>query len=218
MATTAYSTTLSISGTAIAMTDEATSSISSTVYEITNAAKRRIDPNTAVTVKANSVVQAASTYSINFEFGRITFNSAPTAPVAITGAYLPVFAIGEVTDLTLSFSMEAPEVTPLSTSGWKSYKATVQDLSGSFSAHQLPNVDVDTGAGIVKLSDYFNTGANVLIDVVAPGSIPVFRGHLVLTGIDMKPTASALVDVSANFAGAAIASADGKWAGWNWAP
>lgn len=79
----AYKAALYLSGTSTSATAAATTSLSSTVYQITNTARRVVDPDQAVTVYDNGVAVDAADFELDYLFGKITFDSAPTGPVTI---------------------------------------------------------------------------------------------------------------------------------------
>lgn len=103
-----------ISGTSTAMTNEACSLVSGKTYQVTNAAHRIMDHDTAIVVKDNSVtVSAANIESIDYLFGRVTFISSysVTGPVTITNAYWTVASVAKGRSFTLTQTSEATQTT-----------------------------------------------------------------------------------------------------------
>lgn len=106
--------TIKAGDAAVAMTAEAcTDSGDHTIYQITAAAKRAIDPATATVVYVDAVEQISTTYAINHAHGLITFGTPLGAEaVTISGKYLPLltaahgksgkitYPTGEMVDVT----------------------------------------------------------------------------------------------------------------------
>jgi hypothetical protein len=83
-------TVVKVSGTAVAMTGEATTTTDNTVYQITNTAKRVLDRDATITVKDGGVA-TAETYTLDRLGGTITFTSAdPGRVITVDGDYLPM--------------------------------------------------------------------------------------------------------------------------------
>lgn len=99
-----YVAKLMVSGTSTAMAAEPMSLISGKTYQITNTVKRVMDRLFAVTVFDNAVDQTANVISIDYLFGRVTFNAGYTvnSPVTITAHYLPMTQIAKSQTWTLT--------------------------------------------------------------------------------------------------------------------
>src|SRR5690606_14139279 len=93
-----YNVALKTSSTSTAMTDDATTQIGSTKsYQITNTAKRVIDPDVAVVVEdGGTPVDADDIESIDYTGGTVTFVGGYTVSgsVTMTANYLPQDAFG----------------------------------------------------------------------------------------------------------------------------
>jgi hypothetical protein len=106
MATAGYNATFKLGGTPTAMVDEATTSLGGGVYRITNAAKRVLGPDTAVSVLSlSSVEYSADTYSVDFLAGTITFDSDPEETPTVTAAFIPMQAIAETRTASVNCSV-----------------------------------------------------------------------------------------------------------------
>lgn len=214
MSSPAYSTTVNVGGTPTAIVDEPCTANSATVYQITNTAKRVLDPSVAVTVKANTVVQAASAYTLDPLFGTITFGSAPTAPVTISCSYLPMLAVAEAKEVSVSASADMSDSSVFNTAGFKSHLATLKDFSGSLGV--LSRDAYDMGGGVTFLSA-LNGGLPVLIEIRPSGAGNYFRGWAILEKSEAKAGVAGLVEGTINFQGAARAIAgetEGVCFGW----
>lgn len=78
---------------ALAFTDEATTTTDDTTYQITNTNKRIWCKTCTITVKDGGVPTVES-YTVDRLTGRITFTSAVVRTITVTGSYLPVSTIG----------------------------------------------------------------------------------------------------------------------------
>lgn len=113
-----YVAAVNITGISTTITAEAANLVSGQIYQITNVAHRVLDRTVAISVLANAVVvPAASIASIDYLTGSITFATAytVTAPVTITGAYLPMTAIASASGFTLTMTAETVDNTDFTT-------------------------------------------------------------------------------------------------------
>lgn len=213
----AFSTTVKIPGTSTAVVDEACTANTTTEFQITNTAKRVLDPTVAVTVKANGVTQAASAYTLDPLFGKVTFGSPPTAPVTISANYLPMLTVAEAKEVSVSVSADMGDATTFDSSGSKQRLATLKDFSGSLGVLSSLFADHDPGAGTQQFTALFDGATPVLIEVRPGGSGNYFRGWAVLEKLEMKAAVAGLVEGTINFQGAARAIAgetEGVSFGW----
>lgn len=91
-----YNARLYVTGTSTAMTDEACTEVSGTLFRITATTKHIIDDEVAVVVKVNTVVQTSG-YTVNYLDGSVTFASTQTGnTVTITGNYLPAQLVAKI--------------------------------------------------------------------------------------------------------------------------
>lgn len=119
------------SGTGSAITKEACEAVgsSTTRFHITAAAKRYLDPATAVLVYDDDVLQ---TSGYHIEGGcHIVFDSAPTA-VTVSGAYLTPAEITLVQGWELNLEMEIYEITALGATARTYQSSGLLGWSGSF--------------------------------------------------------------------------------------
>lgn len=104
-----YSADLYVSGVSTAMTDEATTEVSGTVFQITSTAKRIIDHGVAVVVKVDTVVQSSG-YEVNYNTGTVTFDTTQTTKtVTVTASYLPRFQVAQVRVINPEFSFDSAD-------------------------------------------------------------------------------------------------------------
>ena len=105
-----------VSGTAVAMTAEACSLVSGTTYQVTNAAKRIIDPATAVTVKDAGTPIAAANVTIDYLFGLFTPGQRPGWRVTVDASYLPTTTIAEAKSVDLNVAVDLVDSTSFDSS------------------------------------------------------------------------------------------------------
>lgn len=133
------------SGSATAMTDEATTNVSGKIYRITASAKRLMDPATAVVVEdGGTPVDAEDILRIDYLDGTVEFQSGYTVggSVTITGAYLTATQICTMNQFTLTQTADAVDKTNMcnvqTNGGFREYEVGLKtvslDLSGFFDA------------------------------------------------------------------------------------
>jgi hypothetical protein len=165
------------SGSATAMTDEATTLVTTDVYRITNSAHRLMDPATAVVVEDGGVaVDTDDIDYIDYLDGTVKFKDAYTAggAITITGAYLTATQICTMNQFTLTQTADAVDKTNMcnvqSNGGFREYEVGLKtvslDLSGFFDATP------DFHSALVAAS-------SVLIEIAPTGALTTssfFRG------------------------------------------
>lgn len=91
-------------GASTVMTGEATTLVSTRVYQITNTAKRLMDRATVPTILDGVTDVTAQVESVDFLFGIIYFKSTYTVvgAITITGKYFPTVQLGAIRGFTLT--------------------------------------------------------------------------------------------------------------------
>jgi hypothetical protein len=176
-----YKAVLKKSGTATTLTTEATTNVSGKIYQITDAAKRVLDPDTAVVVAdADGALDPGEIESIDYLFGKVTLDAAftPNGSVTISGKYLPMAVIAQNRG---SFGLEM--------SG-QDLDATTREAAqsnGGWMVHQVGLIDIsstierfDDIAGTYE--DILLAGDPVLLEFNLANGALVCRGWFVLTG------------------------------------
>jgi hypothetical protein len=133
MARAAHSCSIFYTGTTTATAGEVCSVVAGTgglIYQITDSARRIIDPNVGPTVYDNAV-DVTSAVALNYLFGRITFGGAPTTPVRIDCNFLPRHEITKTREFSISMSADVPDTTALDTAGFREKVHGLLDASGS---------------------------------------------------------------------------------------
>lgn len=139
--------------------------VSGKTYRVTTAAHDVWDPTVAIVVYDNAVpVSAANIASIDFLFGRVTFDAGytVTGPVTVDYDYLPRLTIDEA----FEFSMN-PSRAMLSDNrfcfDYNMRVAGLKDISGSFSVRDDGTKDNDDGGGSSILRTKQENGSLVFL-------------------------------------------------------
>lgn len=191
----AHPTTIKIPGTSTAMVDQPCSLVSGTTYRITDAAKRVLDPDAAVTVKDGGVAVAAADYTVDPLFGTVTLDSAPGGAVTISASYLPLLTVGTAR----GFGIQASRTVLDDTTFGDLAKAKLLGLAdGSVSLDLLEDLleDHDPGAGARTLGDYLAQGLPVLVEIHPGAAGPYFRGWYVAESQEVAGEVDDLVTAS----------------------
>ena len=112
MATVGYETRIRLGGTSTTLTDAPTTATSGNlIYTITNTANRILDPNVAVVVEEGGVA-VTDPFTVDYLFGIITFTTARTGAITVSGAYIPnTVTVPGVTSHTLNLSSDVLDET-----------------------------------------------------------------------------------------------------------
>lgn len=104
-----------VSGVPVALSSEACSLESGKTYRVTDSAKRVLDPDTVPVIKDNGVVVAATSYTLDYLFGRVRRNTGSwTTPVIVfSGNYLPLHKVATAKDVSLDVSCDLLDVSRL---------------------------------------------------------------------------------------------------------
>lgn len=162
--------TVKIQGTSTAMTGEVTTDVGGThtVYQITAAAKRAIDPtDTGFAVKKNGDAVSSTLFSVDYAWGKVTFASPllETDVITIDGKYLPLLSVAfarvvDVEGPTWSWADATSfgDTADRKVKTRKKCKVVVEHLTS-------PDTDLDSGGGTTKLVTMLEAGAAVFLEV-----------------------------------------------------
>lgn len=220
MATAAYNSSVRVNGTSTAFSNEATTKLTAnTRYQITDTAKRLIDPAVALTVEVDAdgaggggyVVASPTTYTVDRLFGIITFaaDQGALALVRVSGSYLPVLTLAEVAEYQFTATADALDKTAFG-DGAKTKQQGLQDISGSLRLHSLISYDHDPGGGEKKLSALFDAGTPLLLEIYR--GTKLFRAWVVLESHESPGSVEALLETNLSFTGAS----QGEGAAFGW--
>lgn len=144
-ATAAYKGKLSISGTSTATTAEATTGLGGNAFQITNAAKRVLDPSVARTWKDGGVAIAAShILAEDLLFAKVTLDYTPGV-VTVDCSYLPRNVVAAVKGVKISYKLNNKPNTPLGGTGDQTLLGTTRTLSMTATLYDDLRTDLDSG-------------------------------------------------------------------------
>lgn len=130
-----YVATFKKSGTATSMTAQAMTLVTGKTYKVSDATKNALSYSHAVTVYDDAVDVTDEVDSIDYLFGRVTFDSGytVTGDVTIDAYYLPLSAVGTTREFSLDMSAEAVDssshTAAQSNSGWRTYESGLKTVS-----------------------------------------------------------------------------------------
>lgn len=153
--------------TPVAMTGEATTANGPrTVYTITSAAKRAIDPETAITVYDDGSPVTSTDYAVSYADGTITFSVARTLghTVTVDAKYVPLSAAlsARSAEVTLPQPQMA-DATLLGDAAARQVEIAKRCMVSLTHIHD-PSEDLDTGGGTMLVSTVMGA-ARVFLEV-----------------------------------------------------
>jgi hypothetical protein len=198
MAIAGHTTRIKVSGVAVAVTAEATTSLGGGVYQVTSTSRRIWDPSAAITVKDGGVAVSAANYTFDYLFGKVTFSVLPAGAVTVDGSYLPVATLAEVKSFNFSGAADLLDTTTFDSAGSKTKTKGLKDASGSLTMLSTPLDDIDpvTG-GVQTLNDVF-TGGTVKVLEALLGTV-YLRAFVVFESLEESAAVDGLVETTANF-------------------
>jgi hypothetical protein len=191
------------SGTPVAMTGEATNLVAGKTYQVTNAAKRILDPATALAVRDNGVVQTANVLAVDFLFGLVTFAAGytVTGPVTLDGAYLPTLDVAQVRGVSVRVECTLQDATVMPAAA-VSRQLTLLDVSGSVERLELSGADLDPGVGGVQSLDaWLRTGTPKVLEWLITAGYRV-RAWVLFGQQEVQGQVDGLVATNLSFEGA----------------
>lgn len=108
---------------------EATTTNFTYTYHVTDAAKRYLDPNTAVLVYDNDVLQTSGYQLLGHV---IKFDASPTTPITVSGKYLTMAETSLVQNYSVNLESEVYEFTSLGHTSKQFLGSGITGWSGSF--------------------------------------------------------------------------------------
>lgn len=197
MATSARTSTIKVSygGTRTLTTDAACSLVSGTTYQVSNAAQRVLSPDDAVTVKVGGVTQSATSYTVDYLFGAVTFASAPGGAVTITATYFPLLAAVEIKSYKFTATAALANGNVFGDATIKQIPG-LRDLSGTIVALTRPEYNLG-GVTLFSLLDGL-----CLVEIGYPGATYFFRAWVQLESHEATgATDGGVMEYTLNFVG-----------------
>lgn len=203
MSSAAFSTTIKAGGPSAAFTNEATTKVTAnTVYQITDTAKRILDPSAALTVEVDAdgagggayATAAASSYTVDYLFGKVTFaaDQGSSATVRISGSYLTPVDIAEANEFEITLTRSVQDASYFVSDGFKRKQPTLMDASGSVKTLTTMQVDHDAGGGTTKLSAALAAGTPLFLEIHPSATGDKFRAWVLLESTDESGSAEGL--------------------------
>lgn len=204
MAVTGNNTKILMTGASVAVTAEACSlyatlGVNDIVYQVTNSARRALDPTVAVVVKDNGSTVSASNYQIDYLYGKIRFSITPTGPVTIDASFLALWEITTAYELSADPERVNPESTPFGTTTGRKRTPGLFSCSGNIGCFDHLQTDHDTGGGTLKLIDLLANGTAKLLDANLDGAGKGFRAWVLLDKEQLKSQREDLQTAMVNF-------------------
>lgn len=200
--------TMKLAGTAVPITGEATTGTSLGPYQITDAARRCLDPDTAITVKDGGVaVPGANIASIDRFYGRVTFASghAPVGAVTIDAAYLPLTTWSYVKSASISTGRPAYDATRLN-DGFERKVVGAQGFSASVELTEPLYTDIDGRTP----GDILDDGEPVLLDLTYDTGTTGLRAWVVAAEGQAELKADGIATGKIEFHGYPVRAEDGS--------
>jgi hypothetical protein len=192
MASAGYLATVSVTGTATTMTGEAMGNIAGTTFQITDAAKRIVDPATAIVIKDGGVVWGG-TFTIDYLSGMVTLSGAPGGAVTIDGKYLPARQIAQAYEIDASLNRNLADSSLLG-SDFSKRTSTIGDITGSMSCY-------DTGLEVytdVDLAQILKDGTTKVVEMDWNGT-NILRFFALFESIEASASVDGVQSASASF-------------------
>lgn len=210
MATAGFNAVVKVAGTSTAFANEATTkTVANLTYQITDTAKRVIDPTVAVTVEVDAdgagaggyVAAAAGTFTVDYTFGKVTFTAdqGASALVRISGNYLPLVTVGTAREASVSVQNDLGDSTVFGNAE-KTAAPTLQSCSGSLGLLEDLYTDHDGGAGTQQFKAYLLGKTLKLVEIdFDGGGTQKFRGFVYFDDGSVKAAVGDLINSTINF-------------------
>ncbi len=169
-------------------TDEATTTTDSKNYTITNTSKAIWDPFYTVVVKDGGTPTVES-YTVNRLTGTITFGTATSRTITVSGKYLTLLTQTAIHEFTFSISADILDNTEFyQNNGYTSKQRGLLDVSFSFNRYTSNSPSLE---GALIAAPYF------MVDIYSDNALSFdFRAWCLVSGVEDSSSADALVDSS----------------------
>lgn len=188
-----YNTLIRSSGTSTATTGEATTSLGSNEYQITDTAKQTWDRQVAPTVYvASSIVTTG--YTVDYLFGIIKFDSSQTGAVTVDCNYLPMTEIVGGTNYNLELTADVLDTTDIAfarnNSGYRRHSTGF--IGATLSIDRLYDLDSQYRNGLLN-------GQSYLVEIRPNTSTVTIRGWFIVESAGLSGDISSLEMENLNF-------------------
>lgn len=213
MAVQGYRARVLMTGASNAMTDEPmTQSGSSLTYYTTDATRNLWDPATTVVVEDGGVVVATSDYEVDYLLGEVTFDSAPSGAVTVTGAYLDRYTIATARSWTLNLSVAELDQTVFGDDAITRL-AGLFDATGTVERLDFGDEDYDTGgsSGVTVFAALDGRTDVVIEQIPDINSGEVFRTYAKFFADELSAEVASLVTGALTFTGTLSGALTKSW-------
>jgi hypothetical protein len=199
-ATAAYSSTVKITGTSTAFSNEACTDLGDdTNFQITDTAKRVWDPTVALVVEVDDgggyAVIPATDYTVDPLFGIVTFNTPLGAGdvVRVDGSYLPLLTVASAKSATIACTRDMLDGTTFDSAGQREKVPGLAMASGSLAGLWLATEDLDSGGGTRSLFAVLTEGTRVVLEI-NPAAVLAFRAFVHFPDLSESASADGLIE------------------------
>lgn len=184
MASAAFTSVIKQTGTAVAMVTEACTLVTSSVYQVTSASKRIIDPDTALSVIDNGTPVVDTDITVDYLFGKFTkISGAFTGPVTVTAAYLPSYAVAEARGFEINCSANLLDTTLMAAATANRTRiAGLKDANGTLTGLDNLLTDLDSGGTTIVPFTDFAAGTRRVLEITFPSG-QIFRAFALFESI-----------------------------------
>lgn len=207
-----YNVTVSVTGDSTSMVNEAMNGAGST-YQITDAARRLVDPSSAITIKEGGVA-TVKTFTFDYFTGTVTFVGTPTLAVTIDGNFLPVRQLTEAYEIDVSLSRNLSDTSRLG-EDFTRRTAAIADITGSFSCYD----DGNTVYGLdLDLNQVLVDGTTKVIKVALGDGTNILQFFALLETNEVSASVDSVQQLTVSFsANAQTALTTGQEVDFSWA-
>lgn len=190
MSTAGYQAKFKKSGTSTSFTDEAMSVVTGNTYQIDTDSKQVWNRLSTFTFYEDDVaILSSDISSIDYLFGKVTFETSKTGSITVDGGYLPMADIGGAYEATLNRTNQVNTCTDISNTGFEMKKTGIKDVTITVSRYDDLSSDFDT----------IITAGNPVVVEFTPVPTKIYRGWFVLSGKDQSIDINSLIDGSLTF-------------------
>lgn len=200
MARSSHNTVIGVTGTATSFTGAATTELApldGTVFQVTDATKRVLSPDHAVSVLEDGATLAGAAFSVDYLFGIVTLTTPAAGVITVTARYMPLLTVAEARSVEVQCSRSE---FPLNYSGNSYVDMAVGRLSATVSIEgtRLAADSVDAAGTIAETwEDLANDGTLKLVEVNLGGRY--FRCWGILPGLPQSSPEDGVISGAREF-------------------
>jgi hypothetical protein len=188
MARPGYLASVKGQSSAVAMTAEATTGTGNISYQITNSAKRILDLNTDVVVNVGGS-PVTTGFTISYLTGTVTFETAATRTVTITGAYVVLTTIADAKAYKFTGTREVYDYTVFK-AAFKAFEAGMKSGTATLSRFYVADSYFFT---------WLTDNSIKVIEFYVDDSLAPIRFYAVIMSSDVNAPVGALIEQSIEF-------------------